>query len=361
MNEKDFDCYQRYSALKALMGAAFPSATEAAPASVLDVGSGAVALSQAFLGRRYRVTRSDVSVDPAAGVDVVSLRPGQPLPFDAGAYDAVIAMDVLEHVRPADRPLFVRECIRVAREVCVLAAPAASQEIEAAEARVYRMHQSLLGNHAYFEEHLDYGLPARHDIEQWIAAGGASLVTLANVPLLAWETLSCLDFIGYSDPQTCDLTMDAHMVENATLPSLCSSGPHYRTFYVACRTTEIQARIARLVDELNRGSAPLGMDTPLGLAWRVIAASCAETRKARSHAYEMQVQAAQAKDQLAAARAELDSAQRGKREIEVYLQEQLRLLREYQTSLDAIYRSRSWRYMEAFRKAGRMLRRLSAR
>ncbi|HWI14237.1 MAG TPA: class I SAM-dependent methyltransferase, partial [Burkholderiales bacterium] len=210
MNEKDFDCYQRYTALKNLMDAAFPEATTGAPATVLDVGSGMSTLSRDFLGDRFRVARSDVIVDAAAGTDIVTLQPGQPLPFEPRAFDAVIAMDVLEHVRPAERELFVSECVRVATDVCILAAPVASPAIEEAEARVYRVHQARLGSHAYFEEHTLYGLPAAREVEQWIRATGAALVTLPNVPLVAWETFSSLDFIGYSKPDTVDLTMDAH-------------------------------------------------------------------------------------------------------------------------------------------------------
>jgi len=368
MKEKDFDCYQRYTALKNLMDAAFPDATADAPATVLDVGSGSSTLSRDFLGDRFRVTRSDVVVDTAAGADIVILQPGQPLPFEARAFDAVIAMDVLEHVRPAEREPFVRECLRVARDACVLAAPAASPAIEEAEARVYRVHQARLGTHAYFEEHSTYGLPAAEDVGRWIRAEGAALVTLPNVPLVAWETFSSLDFIGYSKPDTVDLTMDAHFIENAACPAVCNDGVHYRTFYVACRTPEAQGRLERAVDDLRRRAVPLGAETPLELAWQVIAASCMEARKARSQAHDADtqraqcaVELAQTASQLAVVRAQLADVQRHKQEIEAYLQQQLKLLVEYQSSLDAIFKSRSWRYMEIFRRAARALRRLKGR
>jgi hypothetical protein len=361
MREKDFDCYQRYTALKSVLDAAYADAPETAAVSVLDVGSGSTTLSRDFLGGRYRITRSDVNIDTATATDLVSLQPGQPLPFGDRSYQAVIAMDVLEHVRPAERALFVRECIRVSRDVCILAVPTAEQAVEEAEARVYAVHRSRLGAHDYFEEHLSYGLPRAGEIERWIAAEGAALLTLPNVPLLAWETFSCLDFIGYSDERTRDLTMDAHLLENAAFPAVCSDGLHYRTFHIACRTPEAHARLKLHVDALRDRAAPLAADTPLALAWRVIATSCEEARQARTRTHEQEVRTAQASAELAAARAQLESTVQAKQQLEAYAQQQVQLLREHQATLAAILNSRSWRYMEVFRKAARALRRMSGR
>ena len=108
-----FDIFQRYSILATALAGAFP--VRATPIRVLDVGSGPESLTQAFLPSGFDVTAGDV--DDFGNAAIVQLGRGASLPFLDAAFDAVVCMDVLEHIPQADRARFLAELARVASTV----------------------------------------------------------------------------------------------------------------------------------------------------------------------------------------------------------------------------------------------------
>jgi SAM-dependent methyltransferase len=82
------------------------------------------------------------------------------LPFGDASFDVVVAVDVLEHVEPADRAVALREMARVARRRVVVAAPAG----EAALRSDRQLAASLASPPPWLEEHLANGLPEPEDL-----------------------------------------------------------------------------------------------------------------------------------------------------------------------------------------------------
>src|SRR5207244_4416573 len=64
---------------------------------------------------------------------------GIQLPFRDTSFDAVVAVDVLEHLPKDRRPSLVRETLRVSRGLVVLACPTARSE------RAEAVHRKMLG------------------------------------------------------------------------------------------------------------------------------------------------------------------------------------------------------------------------
>src|SRR5215217_8827207 len=94
------DIYQRYSFLARLTDILLGEGS--GTLTLLDVGSGPSALTEQFVSPRFDIVRADLSQfdDPS----IVLLHPGKALPFENAAFDVAVAIEVLEHLPPAQRP-----------------------------------------------------------------------------------------------------------------------------------------------------------------------------------------------------------------------------------------------------------------
>ena len=125
--------------------------------ALLEVGSGSLGLGEFWTG-------------PFVGCDVTfSSRPmknmravrcsGHQLPFEDGAFDAVVVSDVMEHVPPEQRKQVVSEVLRVARKVVVFGYPCGPAAFEL-DQKLYRDYQSKnLSPPAWLEEHMLHPFP----------------------------------------------------------------------------------------------------------------------------------------------------------------------------------------------------------
>jgi hypothetical protein len=145
-------------------------------ARVLDVGGRAGLLA----GFTHCLVTS-VNIDASADVRY----DGQRLPFAANAFDAVTAIDTLEHLPRAQRVGFVRECLRVSAKAVIIAAPFGSPGHAESEAWLNRLYTALTGApHRYLSEHVQFGLPGLAEVQELIEGSGAS----------AWQLLFAGDY-----------------------------------------------------------------------------------------------------------------------------------------------------------------------
>ncbi len=148
-------------------------------ASVLDVG-GRAELLERFTP--YRV--ASVNIDGTGNV----LGSGSTLPFANGAFPAVVSIDTLEHIPSADRPPFLRECMRVARRGLVIAAPFGSKAHRAFERELHELYRSMYNQpHPYLSEHVRYGLPEPEDIALSLRGLGAQRVERLFAGDYVWQ------------------------------------------------------------------------------------------------------------------------------------------------------------------------------
>jgi hypothetical protein len=84
---------------------------------------------------------------------------GHQLPFEDGAFDAVVISDVMEHVPIRQREQVVAEVLRVARKVVVFGYPCGQAAFEF-DRKLYRDYQSRnLAPPVWLEEHMLHGFP----------------------------------------------------------------------------------------------------------------------------------------------------------------------------------------------------------
>lgn len=135
---------------------------------LLDAGSGSRGIAPWLPG--WSVTAIDSSFDDygaASGPRRTAARPVvgdiRAMPFEDGAFDVVLALDVLEHVPPEDRAAALEELARVARRRLIVACPAG----EEAWAADRRLAERLRDPPGWLDEHLANGFP---DPESLVAA-----------------------------------------------------------------------------------------------------------------------------------------------------------------------------------------------
>lgn len=132
--------------------------------AVLDVGGNAGEL-RPFLRNVARVEAVNIS---GTGDRWFA---GKVLPDPDNSFDTVTSLDVLEHVKPAERLAHVRECARVAARRVVLCCPFGSAAHMTAERKLAEWYTARFGHgHPFLEEHLANGLPTQDDMEAIAAA-----------------------------------------------------------------------------------------------------------------------------------------------------------------------------------------------
>lgn len=175
-----FDACERLAAMaRALEESGLPPS-----ARVLDVG-GHPGLLAAALAGCHAVTTVDF---PETGPVPYVRGSGAALPFAAGAFDAVVASDTLEHVPPAQRAAFLVELVRVSSSLVLVGGPYATAGVARAEARLRNL-ESLVraAPDRWLAEHAEHGLPELPaTLETLRAAGAADATARPDGDLLAW-------------------------------------------------------------------------------------------------------------------------------------------------------------------------------
>ena len=85
---------------------------------------------------------------------------GVRMPFKDKRFDMVSALDVIEHVPPDSREIFLREICRVSLDLVLVSTPFPDENVKKAENMLFEQVKHLYGlTHQQLEEHRRYGLP----------------------------------------------------------------------------------------------------------------------------------------------------------------------------------------------------------
>ncbi|MBI4532667.1 MAG: class I SAM-dependent methyltransferase [Candidatus Melainabacteria bacterium] len=142
--------------------------THTNPGCVLDVGGfdGALAL--------FTPHHEVHVVDP-----VTTGGSGLVLPAADGAYETVVAIDVIEHLPYRQRSTFISELVRVSSQLCLISFP--NQATMPAQKLVY----SLTGNR-FIQEHIEYVLPDKDWVVSEMTSRGLCCEVVPNTSLAIW-------------------------------------------------------------------------------------------------------------------------------------------------------------------------------
>ncbi|MCA8978735.1 MAG: methyltransferase domain-containing protein [Planctomycetes bacterium] len=248
-----FDQYQRYRLVADVLENVRP---EGERLEVLDVG-GRTALLRRFMPED-RVELVDVEESDETGLVIGS---GAQLPFQDGAFDAVVCFDTLEHVPPPLRDAFVDECARVARRWVVIAGPYHTEEVARSEELLQEfIHEKLGEKHRYLQEHRDHGLPDRKETESRLRAAGARVRSIGHARLDRWLGLMCLSLYMDRDAALRGIASGFHQFYNEALYASDHAKTVYRHAVVAAFG---KAALPKPEDLLGPPVAPKGSLKPV--------------------------------------------------------------------------------------------------
>jgi SAM-dependent methyltransferase len=136
--------------------------------SVLDVGCGPYGLS--IIAPEATFAGVEVIFEEPVAPRMAAIRyDAGPLPFEDGAFDSVISLDVLEHVPHEARAGFVAELVRVSAHRVFLACP--SDEAVWAEEVLKQVYAAQgIALPTWLNEHDEHGLPTAQEIGSYVSA-----------------------------------------------------------------------------------------------------------------------------------------------------------------------------------------------
>jgi len=166
---------------------------EAGARKVLEVGSGDLGLTP--YSKDFELTGLDRSFQGENPLMTQVTGSATGIPFDERSFDAVISVDSLEHVPPDEREQAVREILRTAHSLAVIAVPSGSGA-EAQDRFLAERYLQVRGEeYPFFQDHLKYGLPREDELEQMITRALKGLGRRGSVTLYKNANLRLRTFL----------------------------------------------------------------------------------------------------------------------------------------------------------------------
>lgn len=237
----DYDQFQRYAALTVLLKPLLHAWHQSGKRlRILEVGSHALNLLPAFLSPlAIEIVRADLEPQYAGDVGAyVTIERDQPLPFTTGAFDIVVAMEVLEHIPRKSRLSAITEWSRVASQGILFTCPHGDGVIDQ-ERRADADFQARHGRvHPWLEEHERFGRPTGEEVRSILKTLNLSCHQFNNSPLSEWLPLLLVTEQIFEQGDA-ELFARFNEMLNSRPFRACIQEPAYRSIYAGFKTKSI--------------------------------------------------------------------------------------------------------------------------
>ena len=228
----DFDQYQRYKAVQEIVSF-YRLDDPTRIFTVLEIGSNEPKHLRLFLPNDNILFTDIELTEKMKGDPEFQLADGTALPFGDGAFDFVVATDVLEHIPPEKRHLLCSESFRVAKITAILTFPYASPSVLEAENRISSFYQFMLGEEfIWLKQHAELGLPEIESVQATVEKLGCYSFHCFHGNLYLWESMYYSVFEAFVFPEEWPFhrLIDNYYIHN--LYQMDTTPPCYRAFFV---------------------------------------------------------------------------------------------------------------------------------
>lgn len=234
--EIPFDHYQRYGAATHLL-----QALDLPAPRVLEVGANRQRLLGQFLPQAtflYTDLHAEGDEKDFVVADATAL------PFPEQGFDAVVSLDVLEHIPAPLRAKAATEMARVAGRAVIVGFPPDQPWVRDAELDANgRWHELFGEDYVWLQEHKEFGLVDTAEIVAAFESAGMTVLRFGQGNAALWSSLMGAHFIKVKFPELEPLVSAADRLYNSRVFAGDHSDQPYREYCVAVRLQSDAARL----------------------------------------------------------------------------------------------------------------------
>lgn len=203
---------------------------------ILDVGGGSPFISNILngLSSQYELTSLDLIPKPSGYNGTYVQSDATNMPFKANEFEVVISTDVLEHVPDDKKKSFISECVRVANDYVIIAAPFNTESVDAVEHATNDFNKYLFKeDQPWLEEHFTNKKPELDSTIDFINKLGYKTQVIGSNNIFCWLLTTHVNLIEAKLGLGSDGIKDNNQIFNESLISSSDMlPPYYRHFII---------------------------------------------------------------------------------------------------------------------------------
>ena len=173
--------------------------------------------------------------------------------FIDNSFDAVISTDVLEHIPDKSKETFINQCLRVAKDLVIIAAPFHSDDSNYSEQLANNFYKKLFGrNHKWLAEHFKANKPKKEVLENLLRSKKVKFAFVGNNNLENWLLTILPNLLSEKVTINKKSLENLNSYFNMNLFELNDLGPKgYRSFYIISKKNTINLDFVKLLKNKN--------------------------------------------------------------------------------------------------------------
>jgi hypothetical protein len=236
-----FDHYQRYGAAAALVAGIGGDNVK----DVLEVGANRQRILKSFMpGSRFVFSDLEPQEPIDDGDDIFVQADATQLPFEDRQFDAVISLDVMEHIPPHLRAIATQQMARVAQRIVVIGCPLDFEWVHDAEKKANAVWENYFGApYPWLKEHEEFGLVDPDVVTAALVEAGLHVMRFGQGDVDVWAGMMASHFLKEVVPELAAVVSAADRLYNETVFAGDRGERAYREFFVAVRDADDYARL----------------------------------------------------------------------------------------------------------------------